>query len=246
MRLKTFFLLLFIVFLSVFIYVSVKTHGDLNSSFNQTYRFKLGKYSVLRALFGLHNDGDARAQYLLSPGPLVVEIVNPLEFNVPDDVIGNFTKKIQNLIGREVVVYNTDNISPGSLNESDLEKIVKEKRRHFLPGQPNLFIIYAEDYSDRSEEVGKTYKEFAVLLSHNRLKEVTSQYPEAFKQYLETTVLHEFGHQIGLPHNQQNGCIMNIKVDRPKAQGFFSGIYTPNDFCDFEKESLKNIIKSFK
>lgn len=240
------FLLLFVIVLGVFVYISVKVRGDLNSDFNQTYRYKLGRYGVFRALFGLHNDGDARAKYLLGTGPLVVEIVEPLGFEIPEESINNFTRKMGDLTGREIVKYNVDNIPSGSLSEADLEKIVSEKRRHFLPGQPNLFIIYAEDYAPRGGEVGKTYKEFAILLSHNGLKEITNQQPEAFKQYLETTVLHEFGHQIGLPHNAQSGCVMNEKVNRPQAQGFFNGFYTPDEFCALEKQDLENIIQSLK
>ncbi|MCX6797585.1 MAG: hypothetical protein NTX98_03870 [Candidatus Doudnabacteria bacterium] len=244
MRVKTFFLFLLIIVLGVFVYISVKVRGDLNSDFNQTYRYKLGRNGIFRALFGLHNDGDARAQYLLGGGPLVVEIVEPLGLDMPEESINDFTRKISNLLGRETILYNVDHIPSGSLGETDLEEIVKEKRRHFLPGQPNLFIVYAEDYIGRGGEVGKTYKEFAILLSHKGLKEITNQQPEAFKQYLETTVLHEFGHQIGLPHNGQSDCIMNEKVNRPEAQGFFDGFYTPDEFCALEKQNLEDIKKN--
>jgi hypothetical protein len=246
MRVKTFLLLLVIVVLGAFVYIAVNVRGDLNSGFNQGFRYKLGRYGFFRALFGLHNDGDAREQYLLGEGPLVVEVVEPLNYDIPDELINSFSRKIGNLIGREIINYNVDSIPSGSLSEDDLEKIVKEKRRHFLPGQPNLFIIYAEDYVGRRDEVGKTYKEFGILLSYNRLKEITNQQPEAFKQYLETTVLHEFGHQVGLPHNDQSGCIMNEKVNRPQAQGFFDGFYTPGDYCVQEKQDMENTIKSLK
>src|SRR5205823_6226603 len=118
------------------------------------------------------------------------------------------------------------------------DQIAQEHRRRALPGQANLFIIYAQDFSRGGGEVGKTYKEFGMVLSDKRLRETTQNFTESFSQYAESTMLHELGHQLGLDHNDQQGCIMNPEVEAPKYAGEFTGYFTQVKFCDFELNQL--------
>ncbi len=243
---KILFLLLFIAACGTLVYLKIQSLGSENSKFNQTTRFKLAKYGWLRIFLGLHNDGDARGWYFAGKSPLILEVVvaKGVEFN--DGVLRSVAKKAENVLGRKVQIINSDLIANGRLSDGQLAEEVKKHRHYEISGQPNLFVIYAEDFQREGGYVGQTFQEFGIVLSDKRLREVTADYPYSLDGYIESTLLHELGHQLGLDHNQQEDCVMNEKVDQPDGQGTFSGRYTPTDFCDLEINQLNSIKASLK
>lgn len=238
---KKILLLIFIVLCAAFIYVKLQTLGNENSEFNQTTRYHLGRYSLLRSLFGLHSDGDGREWYLENFRPLVVEVVEAEGTSINREALDLFLKRVQDYTGRKADLYNIDRVKGGMLTDSDLEEVVRTYRRHIIPGEPNLFIIYAEDFQREGAEMAKTFKEFGMVLSNKRLEEETGGEPRSLTQYVESTLLHEFGHQLGLAHNSEENCIMNKWVETSSLAGEFSGKFTPTDFCDFELKQLETI-----
>ncbi len=225
-----------------YVYVSSLVRGDENSQFNQNARFQLGKYAITRTVFGLHNAGDARAEYFSRGNLISVEIVQPENSGFSDEILNNFSDKIKNYLGRSVSLFNLDKIPEKSLTEVDIEEIVREKRRHVLSGQPNLFVILATDYSPRSnDEFAKTYKEFGIVVSLKALKDFTENNLSAFNSYANSTLLHEFGHQIGLVHNSNTNCIMSEHAGiNGKALEFY-GQLSPQDFCGFEQTEISKL-----
>jgi hypothetical protein len=245
MNFKTFFLGLIIIVSGLFIYLKTMSLGDENSYFNQNTRYQLGKYGWVRTLLGLRKDGDARAEYLIGDGAITVEIVKPNNVIVDQDAIDGFLESVEAITGRKTIFYNTDTIKGGKLSDEDLKSIIRKNRRHRTPGSPNLFIIYSDDFSTGGE-VGRTYQEFGILLSGNRLNELTSNYPAAKTQYIQSTLLHEFGHQIGLLHNEDLNCVMNAAVESPRKAQSFSGAFTPVEFCPIELDELNGIKQALK
>ena len=240
---KKFLLLLFIATCCSFIYLKVQILGDANSSFNMTTRYSLGKYSILRDILGLHSYGDARNWYLSGNEGIVLEVVQSKESQIDDQTLNNFAADIKMYTGKNVSIFNTEQISDSTLSDSDLEDVAKSYRHHVITGAANLFVIYANDYKRKGQEIAKTVDEYGIVLSDKRLKQVTANYPQSMSQYVESTLLHEFGHQLGLEHNDRSGCIMNAKAEDPEAQGLFDGSYTVTKFCDYELNQL-NVIKA--
>jgi predicted Zn-dependent protease len=238
---KTFILILIIVVSGLFIYLKMQSLGDEQSYFNQRTRFTLGKYGWVRTILGLQKDGDARAHYLLGDSVITVEVVDSGSVDIDERALESFQDKITQYTGRETVLYKTDTIKSGILTQADLQEIVQKNHRHRTPGSPNLFIVYADDFESNGDEVGRTYEDFGMVLSHGRLASLTSGSHSAFRQYVESTMLHEFGHQIGLGHNQDPNCVMNEVVESPKRAAGFTGIYTPTKFCQLELEQLEAI-----
>jgi predicted Zn-dependent protease len=242
MTFKTFLLLILVILAAGYVYVTSLARGDENSQFNQNTRFQLGKYAITRTIFGLHNAGDARAEYFSRGNLISVEIVQPENSGFSDEILNNFSDKIKNYLGRSVSLFNLDKIPEKNLTESDITEIVNEKRRHVLSGQPNLFVILAADYSPRpNDELAKTYKEFGIVVSLKALKDFTDNNLLAFNSYANSTLLHELGHQIGLKHNSNNNCIMSEHAGiNGKALEFY-GQLSPQDFCGFEQEQIKSL-----
>lgn len=241
MSLKTFLLLLLIAVLGTFIYLKVQSLGSETSYFNQHTRYRLGKYALMRAVLALRKDGDARAEYLLNTGPLTIEVVEAEGADIDAEALERFSQKVAEYTGRTTSVVNVDTVKAGRLTAQDLGEIVRRNRRHRPAGGSNLFVVYAQDFGSAGSEVGRTFEDFGMVLSHARLTELTSNSPAARGQYVESTLLHEFGHQIGLPHSTDPNCIMNEAVESPKGAAGFSGFYTPTAFCAAEAETLSSI-----
>jgi hypothetical protein len=241
MSFKTFLLCLIILILGTFIYLKASSLGDENSYFNQNTRYKLGKYGIMRVILSLHKDGDARAEYLLGSSPIVVEVVEAEGIDMDNGVLEEFGKKVQEYTGRPVKLYNVDTMKSGVLTDEDLPGVVSSFRRHKTIGGAGLFIIYAQDFEGNENEIGRTYKEYGILLSHNKISTLTNHYSSARKQYVISTLLHEFGHQIGLDHNPGPDCVMNEAVESPSRTSSFSGSFTPISFCGLEQDLLEGI-----
>lgn len=246
MSFKALVLIIFIALCGTFIYLKIQINGNENSKFNQTTRFSLGKYAWVRKILGLHNDGDARGWYLSPQSKLIVEVARAENVELNKKVLGEFVRLVEIYTGKKVVLFNKETFKSGKLTEADLKEIVLAHRRYEVSSGPNLFVIYAEDFEKSGTEVARTYQEYGMVLSDKRLKEVTQRLPIAFAQYVESTMLHEFGHQLGMGHNAESDCIMNQKVESPdENNGIFVGKFTQSDFCEFEKKQLLEIKQKF-
>ncbi len=241
MSFKVFVLLIIILFAGIFSYLKVQTLGNENSSFNRTTRYSLGKHPFYRSVLGLHKDGDARADFLMGKGPIAIEIAQAVGGGLNQSAIDSFAAKVQEYTGRVTHVYYIEGVKEGELSQTDLAHIKKVDKRNFEPGSPVLFVIYANDYNSVSEEVGKTFEEDTIVLSDKKLKDLTATNSQALAEYQESSLLHEFGHQMGLGHNQQENCIMNEVVESPVSSKYYFGSFTPTEFCPTELDELQAI-----
>jgi len=243
---KKFLLVALIILLGTFIYIKVQVLGDPNSSFNQTTRYNLGKRQFFRSIFGLHSYGDARYEYLSGDSEVSVEMVKAQGVSVDEQTLLDFTKEVKTYTGRPTKLFDTETVQRGTLSDADLAVIAKGSRHHVIPGQSNVFVVYAEDFQRSGDEVAKTFSEFGIVISDKRLREATQKYPASLNEYLLSTLLHELGHQLGLEHNDQTDCIMNPQVENPTVQEYFNGRYTATEFCDFELKQLDEIKAKIK
>lgn len=245
MSFKTFLLLVIILFSGIFVYLKMQSLGDENSSFNQTTRYRLGKFGFFRTTLGLHKDGDSRAEYLLKDSSIIIEFVQPSGAKLSEAVMEEFARKVSEYTGRNARVVNTDTVAAGFINEGQLAGIVRGNRRHFDGGSSNLFVMYVDDFPGSDKNVARTYQDFGMVISHDRLVHLVREYPSSLADYQLSTLLHEFGHQIGMVHNTTNGCIMNEVVESP-AGGVFYGASTPTSFCNEEIDQISAIRRSIQ
>jgi hypothetical protein len=247
MSFKTFVLLLIILACGAFIYVKVESLGSDQNSFNQHERYVLGKYPFLRTLLSLHKDGDARAEFLQGSSSIVIDVSIAPGTVLDPDVINNFAAQVSKYTGSKTKVYYVDGVVPdGMLGQNDLDKVMQRTKRNFEPGSSILAVAYTDDFTSSDQAVGKTYQEYGIVISNQRLRDVTNLSPQSLPELQQSTLVHEFGHQLGLDHNTEGGCVMNAAVESPEVISVFVPPTIPTDFCTFELDQLQQIKASLK
>jgi|GEM_PF-781627 hypothetical protein len=236
--------LLLIIILS-FSYVALKllANGSEGNFFNKNYRAKFAANPFLRQLIGLHFDGDAKSDYLGSRYKKILIEIDQMEgLDLPKPAMDLLAKNITAATGKEVVLDYSDVIPfQPNVSTADIDKLVKQYRNaSFASDSAKLYLLYLPQFDDNVDHLGSTYQEYGMLLFDTALRNFTKDSPDTFNNYVESTALHEFGHQIGLQHNQQPDCIMYEYADENHViRENPSDVVT--DFCDYEKSLIEGL-----
>jgi len=243
----TLFLLLVIFASAFFIFLKLSANGSQYNYFNQNWRYRLGEYALARKILGLHNDGDARLEYLGKKYAKIVVEVDQMAgasryFTLIDDVQKSLAAKIRAATGKPAVFKFSDSAIPyrESLSAADLEAIKKDYQNYQAAGdEAKLYLLLVFADQENSNRLGVTLEEDGIVLFQKTFgrsfKEADAR-PDIFPDFLAGTFLHEFGHQLGLDHNAYPFCLMNSYEE-------FSNQIRPGqvitDFCPAEKELLQ-------
>ncbi len=239
---KNLFLLLFILVIAAFFYFKFKVNGDSNSSFNQTTRYTLGANGFWRNIFGLHNAGDARQEYLLGTGPVVIEWFKPVSEDVDDSVIKNFAAEVEKTLGRPTTAVFGGGLDDGTvplatLGSFELKASVQKPRNSSV-----ILVFFTKDYSPRgANELSVTYRESGIAVSLEGHKNFINGFPQSLNDYLTSSLLHEFGHEIGLSHSDDTSCIMSEHAGVENKPLEFYGRRPPEDWCVTETEAINSM-----
>jgi predicted Zn-dependent protease len=239
-------LLIIIVLSFGYVFLKIQAQGAEDDYFNQHWRAKFAEVPWLRHILALHNDGDARADYLGNRYQKILMEVDVMENLEPNlSALGLLTKRIAEATGKPTTYLVSDRNLPFQKEETaeDLDKVVKRFRTYHDAGDlATLYLLYANQMANEPELLGKTYHEDGIVIFAGALENFTRDNPKTFANYEASTALHEFGHQIGLIHNQQPGCLMN-----EHAESSHVARENPEDvvvdFCILEKDE---IVKSRK
>lgn len=221
------------------IFIAVGSRGSDDNYFNTRYRHMVTRHGFLRSLFGLHYDGDARSEYL---GPnktkITIRIGVQSRANIPHSVWQEFTAKLESAVGKKATyeIVDTELLTSRPIEEtfSNLAPYVEESSTAYL------YIAVLDSDPENADVLGSTYRENGIVLYNAALEEFTQFTPATYNTYAMSTLLHEFGHQIGLAHNNENACLMTEHAESDHVAKTHPSL-TVTDFCDFELEQIKNI-----
>ncbi|MCL5666938.1 MAG: hypothetical protein M1383_04175 [Patescibacteria group bacterium] len=211
-------LLICIIILSFgFTAIKLWSLGPEGNYFNSNLRLKFAKYPVARQILGLHFDGDARTDYL-GPrfGKISVEVDSMQGLEIPYAVLKQMAEKIGQLTGKETSFFQSDDNLPylPDLSEADVKSLAKQYRNESALGETaSLYLLVASRRDESMKELGSSLEEYGMVIFYDSLQEFTRDNPATFNNYLLSTILHEFGHQLGLPHNELDGCLMNENAE---------------------------------
>ena len=224
------------------IILSTAARGSENNFFNQNLRRHFAHYRFARRLLQLHNDGDAASDYLgKGKEKIVIEVDEMNGLNVPTQGLDLLTAKISQVTGKNVSYYISDTDIPykTSVSDAGITDIGKQYA-NFIPDQNTavLYLMYLSSSADQPDELGQTYEEFGMTVFADPLARATAANTSLFATYFESTALHEFGHQLGLGHNDTAGCLMQAFVEQQDiVRENIQDVIT--DFCSQEKQLIQ-------
>ncbi len=215
--------------------------GSVNSDFNKKYRMALAHSPTLRTIFGLHIDGDGRFDYLGSKsGRIQVEIdsMEGLDFSYSSQKL--LGEKIKAVTGKEVVFIDSDRNIPYQTHVSEdlMQEIIDQYQSYDQTMSPYIYLLVLSSSGADPDVLGYTYEENGIILFTDVIENLTQFNRDVFPTYMGSTALHEFGHQLGLKHNDIHGCLMNPAAEK-KEVAWQSAADVITDFCDYEKGLIR-------
>lgn len=234
--------LLVIIFASFsFVFSKLQARGDENNFFNRELRAKFAEYPLMRKILGLHNDGDGSADYLgKSFQKILVEADLTDTTTIRLSALELFKDRVQAITGKETSYLISDRkmIYERELTREKIARIVKKYRNY---GQASdtaaIYFMVLPKYHEEPQLLGLTFEEYGVILFAEALADFTRSNPDTSANYEVSTALHEFGHQLGLPHNDEPRCLMNESIETGHV-AFEDPEDVLTDFCDYEKDQL--------
>ncbi|MGE5392568.1 MAG: matrixin family metalloprotease [Candidatus Saccharibacteria bacterium] len=238
-RLAILVLSLFVIVLFAFIILRSASLGPEDNYFNARLRPVLASWPFSRKILALHYDGDARSDFLgkrYAGIQLEIDVMSGEE--LPQQGLDQAVKAIETVTGKPVSVRYSDNRIPyqGALTDAGVAGLAKANRYAHDPDSAFLYLLLASSRDSEVSNIGETQGEDGIIIFMDSLKSFLSRNPDLLPAYFSSTMLHEFGHQLGLPHNSEPGCLMN-----PEVEGGASW-ETPADvinyFCPYELRQL--------
>jgi len=238
--LKYLSVVILIVIISIslaFTLVKTASLGEMDNWFNSNYRELLAGSPFLRKVFALNFDGDAKTDYLSSKRErIVVEVDEVLGYEFKAESLEIASEEIRELLGKEVNIIRSSQIPKDKLvySHDDLARIYeKYKIRETSANEAVFYIIYVPRNDGDEGLVGETIMEDGAVIY---AEAITGLGTENIVEIEASTILHEFGHLLGLPHVEAEHCIMNETLE---VGGRKQNIAT--EFCAEELRLLESI-----
>ena len=229
-----------IVFIAVslsFVLVKSAALGEMDNWFNGNYRQIFASSPFLRKVFALNFDGDAKTDYLSAKrNQIVVEVdaISGYEFRAESLEI--VAEGIEKLTGKEVVIVRSSVITDGKsiYSQDDLVEIYDQYKIHNTTADKAVFyLVYVPRSKDDGKIVGNTIMEGGAAIFAGGIADLGNA---NIVEIEASTILHEFGHLLGLPHLLGLDCIMNETLE---VGGHSQKVST--EFCEEELQFLESI-----
>ncbi|MCL5435701.1 MAG: hypothetical protein M1275_01310 [Patescibacteria group bacterium] len=242
-KLIIFGLLIIIVATFGFIGLKLSAAGPDDNYFNQHLRSDFASHPFLRQILGLHYDGDAVVDYLGSRyDGIAISVAVEAGITLAPNVLQDFADKITQVTGKKTSYSVSPALIPTTdvASKSPVELESSFRKLHSSGRTAALYVLLLGTDPEDSKLLGSTLQEDAIVLYIGALKDFASRFPKTLPNYEFSTLLHEFGHQLGLPHNDLDNCLMNERAEH--AESF---IELPSDvivdFCPQEYSELQTI-----
>lgn len=220
--------------------------------FNRDYRAKLSRYPFLRTVYGLHWDGDAASDYVDGRTYTDMDIVFNRydECAIPTGVMEAVRQEVENVVDKSGQVRAVDGgiyvLTQDSYDRTGLHAIASHYRQFHTSGHTAVLNVYCVNaYTEQPSNVGLTTNEDGVVVFYETLKRDVGDDTDALSTYFISTVLHEFGHQIGLSHGNDPTCLMAEMVEVSGDLDPRLASFTPVTFCPAEIEQIEKIRQSY-
>jgi hypothetical protein len=215
---------------------------DNKSILGKHIKEEIVKYPALISFLNLNEPGDNKFLYLSPENQQIKVNIYSVNMAVANEKINSWiTEIVSETTGKKVIVAGSrpvDYKNEGSLNNEDLNNIRKLVISESSTTS-DLNIIYVTSYySDKPSSVGLVIHRDTIYIFKDALKKLSEK--GAVNSILEkTTIMHEWGHLLGVDHIYNDDCIMSEIVevfDNPSI-----GKSLPTVYCWEELEAIKQI-----
>lgn len=223
-----------------FVGLRLAAAGPEDNWFNLSLRSEFSRSPFFRSWLGLQWDGDAGADYLGNRYDIIVMTVYSMQGSQPEpQVLSGFVEQVEELTGKTVIVRSKPPIPhKEEVDSEDIDQAYSIDKISPWRSNAVLNVIYASRSPGEEVLLGKTHGPYAIVLYKQAVREFTEVAKETLLAYEQSTLLHEFGHQLGMPHNTEPGCLMTEHAEanhRPRRAD--DGIV--RDFCQLELQQLE-------
>ena len=233
-------LILFFIFIIILIPVVIYIIKFDNSSYSGgRLKKSVIKKPALVEILNLNNPGDARYVYSDRSKDDLSIITVSVNSKKSHDSVGEWMDEIiYETIGKAVLMNEPrDIIYPKKelLADGDLNEI---RRRLFAQTNAELYLIYAGTYAESPSSVGVVVHRDTIFIFRDAIEALSER--GYVRDVLEkTTIMHEWGHLLGLDHFESEDCIMNEMVEVYDRFPLEKGI--PTEYCWEELDEIKNL-----
>lgn len=236
----TFFEILLVIALIVFIGLIVLVKFNNKTVFGQIVKREVLHFPALVNLIGLNEPGDNKALYLLGDDSEIKVHIYYSENLAPDKKADLWIQAmISQTTDKKVNVERKNLDSELVANETGDTELTR-LRSNLVPrfsGTPDLYIVYLAKYKEMPTSVGVVLHRDTIFIFKSTLDSLTENILE--RQKLEqSTLMHEWGHVLGLEHTSNPKCIMSERVDVYQEDAWLHEIETT--YC---KETLDAVLR---
>ncbi len=203
-------------------------------------------YPAFVSLINLNQPGDAKYIYLdPKVNTIYVNMVYTSQANPSGEVDQWLNQIIKQTTGKEInlnLALSPTVSSQESFSDADLNRIRKEVLANSKT--PLLNVIYLTTYKESPGFLGLTMHRDTIFIFKKTLTGL-SQDSEIIKRLEESTLMHEWGHLLGLSHVDQPGCIMSDYIETYENRQI-TLVEIPLTHCwstDYDLEKIKKEIE---
>src|SRR5581483_677174 len=121
--------------------------------------------------------------------------------SVDPKIIYDLATKIEKVTNKKTeVIFDPPIAYQAQIDPASLDAIANQRIYFPKQGQAALFIMILSANSTDAHDIGLTYKEDGLIVYANTIKNLAPQNHQVLNDYVYSTLLHEFGHQLGLMH----------------------------------------------
>lgn len=207
-----------------------QANQDNENFFNQYLRHHFIKWNLAKSLFHLNYDGDNRAIYFSQQYPVITLEIDALNGVIFDrKVIEDVAQELGKILEKKVQVNYSNLDITNSFTSQDLQ-VIADKYKNFSPDSPSLYVLILDMDNQNKDRLGTTFSRDSVALYIQSIESMSQNLTDGGLNF-KGTLLHEIGHQLGLPHNDKYGCLMNAEAEEGPS-------YIYSAFCEYELELI--------
>ena len=142
-------------------------------------------------------------------------------------------------VGKNASVGTVQNIGYPKMKLLTNEDLNEIRKTAVLQSNSELYLIYTSSYAEKESSVGVVIHRDTIFIFRDAIETLSER--GYIKDVLEkTTIMHEWGHLLGMDHVDDTDCIMNELVE--VYDNFPIGVDIPTEYCQKElREISKNL-----